>query len=144
MVYVTHDQVEAMTMADRIVVLKDGHIEQAGAPMELYRKPATPFVAGFIGSPRMNFISSEEARKLGGDMIGIRPEHLRIAADAQWPVMVRHVEHLGSETLIYVTSETLGPLTIKAEGDAGLSAGETIHVGYDAADLHRFKDGTRV
>jgi multiple sugar transport system ATP-binding protein len=144
MVYVTHDQVEAMTMADRIVVLKDGHIEQAGAPMELYRKPATPFVAGFIGSPRMNFISSEEARKLGGDTIGIRPEHLRIAEDAQWPVMVRHVEHLGSETLIYVTSETLGPLTIKAEGDAGLSAGETIHVGYDAADLHRFKDGTRV
>ena len=92
----------------------------------------------------MNFITGDEARKLGGDTIGIRPEHLRITPDAQWPVAVRHVEHLGSETLIYVTSEILGPLTIKAEGDAGLSAGETIHVGYDAADLHRFKDGTRV
>ena len=144
MVYVTHDQVEAMTMADRIVVLKDGHIEQAGAPMELYREPATPFVASFIGSPRMNFIAGEEAKKLGGDLVGIRPEHLRITPDAQWPVTVRHVEHLGSETLIYVTSAILGPLTIKAEGDADMSAGETIHVGYDSADLHRFKDGIRV
>jgi ABC-type sugar transport system ATPase subunit len=144
MVYVTHDQVEAMTMADRIVVLKDGHIEQAGPPMELYRKPATPFVAGFIGSPRMNFITGEEARKLGSDTIGIRPEHLRIYEAAPWPVMVRHVEHLGSETLIYVTSEMLGPLTIKAEGDTGMSAGQIIHVGCDSADLHRFKDGIRV
>jgi ABC-type sugar transport system ATPase subunit len=143
MVYVTHDQVEAMTMADRIVVLKDGHIEQAGAPMELYRRPATSFVAGFIGSPRMNFITGEEARKLGGDTIGIRPEHLRITNNGQWPVTVRHVEHLGSETLIYVTSEKLGPLTIKAEGDIGISLGQSSHVGFDPADLHRFEDGRR-
>ncbi len=144
MVYVTHDQVEAMTMADRIVVLKDGRIEQAGAPMELYRKPATPFVAGFIGSPRMNFITGPEAEKLGGDTIGIRPEHLRILDGAPWPVTVRHVEHLGGETLIYVTSDALGPLTIKTEGDTSITSGQQVRVGYNAADLHRFKAGARV
>ncbi len=143
MVYVTHDQVEAMTMADRIVVLKDGHIEQAGAPMELYRNPATPFVAGFIGSPKMNFITGTEAEKLGGDLVGIRPEHLRIAPDGQWTVTVRHVEHLGGETLIYAASDTLGSLTIKTDGDAEIASGQTIHVGYEAANLHRFRNGRR-
>src|SRR5579872_113593 len=81
MIYVTHDQVEAMTMADRIVVLNAGHIEQYGTPMELYRTPANRFVAGFIGSPKMNFVDGAEAAKLGAHSIGVRPEHLHVAKD---------------------------------------------------------------
>ena len=74
MIYVTHDQVEAMTLADRIVVLNEGRVEQVGRPMDLYLTPQTPFVAGFIGSPKMNLIKGAAAKKLGVDMIGIRPE----------------------------------------------------------------------
>ncbi|UYN98952.1 MAG: sn-glycerol-3-phosphate ABC transporter ATP-binding protein UgpC [Devosia sp.] len=144
MVYVTHDQVEAMTMADRIVVLKDGHIEQAGAPMDLYRRPATPFVAGFIGSPRMNFISGTEAGKLGADLIGLRPEHLRLVDAGGWDATVRHVEHLGGETLIYADADAVGALTIKTDGDADVQAGQAITVGYGPDNLHRFKDGRRL
>jgi ABC-type sugar transport system ATPase subunit len=144
MVYVTHDQVEAMTMADRIVVLKDGHIEQAGAPMELYRRPATPFVAGFIGSPRMNFITGEEARKLGGDLVGIRPEHLRLSESGGWAATVRHIEHLGAETLIYADTDAVGSLTIKAEGDVALRAGAPVRISFSDQDLHRFVDDLRV
>ncbi|MDB5587486.1 MAG: ugpC, partial [Devosia sp.] len=76
MVYVTHDQVEAMTMADRIVVLNAGNVEQFGTPMELYRTPANRFVAGFIGSPKMNFVDGAEAAKYGAAAIGARPEHI--------------------------------------------------------------------
>src|SRR5882757_3565749 len=80
-IYVTHDQVEAMTMADRIVVLNAGSIEQYGSPLELYARPANLFVAGFIGSPRMNFIGHEAARSHGAATIGIRPEHLEPTRD---------------------------------------------------------------
>ena len=81
MIYVTHDQVEAMTLADRIVVLNAGRVEQVGAPLELYNDPANPFVAGFIGSPQMNFL---EAAPLGqpGKTLGIRPEHLDLHPEA--------------------------------------------------------------
>src|ERR1700752_1228 len=80
-IYVTHDQVEAMTMADKIVVLNAGKIEQYGSPLELYEKPANLFVAGFIGSPKMNFMSGEVAARHGAATIGVRPEHLRIGRD---------------------------------------------------------------
>ena len=76
MIYVTHDQVEAMTMADKIVVLQDGRIEQVGSPLELYRAPTNRFVAGFIGSPRMNFLEGPEAAKRDAHTIGVRPEHI--------------------------------------------------------------------
>src|ERR1700749_298338 len=79
MVYVTHDQVEAMTMADRIVVLNAGNVEQFGTPMELYRTPANRFVAGFIGSPKMNFVDGTEAAKHGAASIVVRPEHLQVS-----------------------------------------------------------------
>src|SRR4029078_5901231 len=79
MVYVTHDQVEAMTMADRIVVLNAGNVEQFGTPMELYRTPANRFVAGFIGSPKMNFVDGAEAAKYSAASIGVRPEHLKVS-----------------------------------------------------------------
>src|SRR5437660_10836234 len=80
-VYVTHDQVEAMTLADKIVVLNAGRIEQAGSPLELYASPANVFVAGFIGSPRMNFVSGDLAGRLGAVTIGIRPEHIVVSRD---------------------------------------------------------------
>src|SRR6056300_239456 len=96
MIYVTHDQVEAMTMADQIVVLRAGVIEQVGSPMTLYEKPMTPFVAGFIGSPNMNLMEGQIAKEHGCDVLGIRPEHLYRCApdDALLSGTVRHAENL--------------------------------------------------
>src|SRR5262249_11998504 len=109
MVYVTHDQVEAMTMADRIVVLNAGNIEQFGTPIELYRSPANRFVAGFIGSPKMNFVDGAEAAKHGGAAIGVRPEHLQVSASAGlWKGTVGVAEHLGSDTFLHVNVDGLG------------------------------------
>ena len=145
MVYVTHDQVEAMTMADQIVVLNGGRIEQAGAPMELYSRPATPFVAGFIGSPTMNFIRGPEAEKLGADLIGIRPEHLRLGEGSPgWRAVVRHVEHLGAETLVHSDVDGVGALTVKATGDINIAGGDEITIGFDPAALHRFAHERRL
>src|SRR5687768_9449515 len=103
MVYVTHDQVEAMTMADKIVVLNAGRIEQVGTPMELYRTPANKFVAGFIGSPKMNFVDGAEAAKHGAHAIGVRPEHLAASTTGgAWKGKVAVAEHLGSDTFLHV------------------------------------------
>ncbi|TIO53828.1 MAG: ABC transporter ATP-binding protein, partial [Mesorhizobium sp.] len=89
MIYVTHDQVEAMTMADKIVVLNAGNIEQVGSPMELYKTPKNLFVAGFIGSPKMNLIEGAPADKYGAKTIGIRPEHINISTTAgDWKATV--------------------------------------------------------
>jgi ABC-type sugar transport system ATPase subunit len=85
MIYVTHDQVEAMTMADKIVVLRAGNIEQVGSPLDLYHTPRNIFVAGFIGSPRMNFIEGDEAEKHGAHTIGVRPEHIALCPTAVEP-----------------------------------------------------------
>src|SRR6202007_3363817 len=102
-IYVTHDQVEAMTMADKIVVLNAGRIEQCGSPLELYEKPSNLFVAGFIGSPRMNFISGKAASPYGAATMGIRPEHLKASRDGEgWVGTVSVAEHLGSDTYLYV------------------------------------------
>ncbi|MBV8766946.1 MAG: ATP-binding cassette domain-containing protein, partial [Hyphomicrobiales bacterium] len=98
-VYVTHDQVEAMTMADRIVVLNAGRIEQYGSPLELYERPANVFVAGFIGSPRMNFIGNDTAKRYGAATIGVRPEHIKASRNGEgWEGLVTDAEHLGSDT----------------------------------------------
>src|SRR5262249_39877453 len=103
MVYVTHDQVEAMTMADKIVVLNRGNIEQVGSPLELYRNPRNLFVAGFIGSPKMNFIKGQNAAQFGAHTIGIRPEHLILSNESgDWKGKVTVAEHLGSDTFLYV------------------------------------------
>jgi multiple sugar transport system ATP-binding protein len=91
MIYVTHDQVEAMTMADKIVVLNAGRVEQVGSPLELYNAPKNTFVAGFIGSPKMNLIEGPEAAKHGAATIGVRPEHLDIGKDGLWHGTVGHV-----------------------------------------------------
>ena len=126
MIYVTHDQVEAMTLADRIVVLNAGRIAQVGAPMELYNDPANTFVAGFIGSPQMNFL---KAGALGrrGEMLGIRPEHLQISREAgQIGGTISHVEHLGGETNVYVHTEVHGLLTVRLFGEHRFAVAETV------------------
>ena len=141
-VYVTHDQVEAMTMADKIVVLNAGNIEQYGSPLELYERPANMFVAGFIGSPKMNFISGDAARQYyNAATIGIRPEHLRIDRDGQgWPGTVTVAEHLGSDTFLYVDAGKIGTLTVRYVGELDLAAGDAVSLAPDPARVHRFSE----
>jgi len=142
-IYVTHDQVEAMTMADKIVVLNAGGIEQYGSPLELYERPANLFVAGFIGSPKMNFVSGEAARQHGAATIGIRPEHLKIGKNGEgWPGIVSVAEHLGSDTFLYVEAGEIGMLTCRYIGELDLKAGDRVWLSPDPARLHRFdKEG---
>jgi multiple sugar transport system ATP-binding protein len=138
-IYVTHDQVEAMTMADKIVVINAGNIEQYGSPLELYARPANLFVAGFIGSPRMNFVAGETAKRAGAATIGIRPEHLRIGRDGEgWEGKVSVAEHLGSDTFLYVDAGERGLLTARGAGEIGLSEGDSVRLTPDPAHLHRF------
>jgi multiple sugar transport system ATP-binding protein len=140
-IYVTHDQVEAMTMADKIVVLNAGQIEQYGSPLELYERPANIFVAGFIGSPKMNFVSGEPARQLGAPTIGVRPEHLRIDREGQgWPGTVSVAEHLGSDTFLYVDAGPIGTLTVRGIGELDLAAGDPVRLSPDPQRVHRFDD----
>ncbi len=128
MIYVTHDQVEAMTMADKIVVLNAGRIEQVGAPMELYHHPVSPFVAGFIGSPKMNLYPGSEAGEACATY-GIRPEHLRLTSDApRWTGTVRHVERLGADTVIYLEVPALGEMVVRADGDTSPEIGSLLGV----------------
>ena len=143
-IYVTHDQVEAMTMADRIVVLNAGSIEQYGTPLELYERPANLFVAGFIGSPRMNMIERETEQHQGAATIGIRPEHMTVSRDgAGWSGIVRAAEHLGSDTFLYVDTPDIGSITVRCVGEFGLGEGDSVRLRPDPARVHRFdKSGT--
>ena len=140
MVYVTHDQVEAMTMADKIVVLNAGAIEQVGTPLELYRNPHNTFVAGFIGSPKMNLITGPEAAKYQAHTIGIRPEHIDVVeSEGRWQGAVGVAEHLGSDTFFHIHNTGLAEiLTVRAIGDVSLSHGDAIHLNPRAAEIHRF------
>ncbi|WP_417669183.1 ABC transporter ATP-binding protein [Roseibium sp.] len=141
MIYVTHDQVEAMTMADKIVVLQAGRIEQVGSPLELYNTPRNKFVAGFIGSPKMNFMSGAEAAKYGAHTIGIRPEHLTLStSDGVWMGTVGVAEHLGSDTFLYVHVDGIDPVTVRVSGEVGVKHGDTVHLTPDPDKLHRFDD----
>ncbi|MEQ1954563.1 ABC transporter ATP-binding protein [Mesorhizobium sp. CN2-181] len=144
MIYVTHDQVEAMTMADKIVVLNAGNVEQVGSPMELYNRPKNLFVAGFIGSPKMNLIEGAPAARYGAKTIGIRPEHLNVSkASGDWKATVSVAEHLGSDTFLHVNADGVGPLTVRADGAIGLGHGDTLYLTPDLARLHKFGvDGT--
>jgi multiple sugar transport system ATP-binding protein len=165
MIYVTHDQVEAMTMADKIVVLQAGIIEQVGSPLELYHHPNNLFVAGFIGSPKMNFLRGtvtgskdgvvsvrlagggaidvpvEAGRVNGGAEVtlGIRPEHFRVVADGgllRGEVLV--VERLGGETFLHVKTGTGDLLTIQADGDSPVRMHDTIGLQANPGDCHLF------
>ncbi len=170
MIYVTHDQVEAMTMADKIVVLSAGKIEQVGSPLELYHRPNNLFVAGFIGSPKMNFlkvqVSSAEgaavvrlpgaeisipthgASVAAGEMtFGLRPEHIDATGkgDVAIEATVKLAEYLGSETLFFVTLADGSELSVKADGLASEKPGQTLRLGINAKACHLFdKDGKAV
>jgi len=138
MIYVTHDQVEAMTLADKIVVLNAGRIEQIGSPMELYNAPANEFVAGFIGSPKMNFV---DGARLGetAKTIGVRPEHLTVDANSgAWKGTVVHAEHLGADTNLYLDCEKAGLITVRIFGVYNAEPGATLYATPDPAKTYRF------
>ncbi|MFZ1480941.1 MAG: ABC transporter ATP-binding protein [Paracoccaceae bacterium] len=137
MIYVTHDQVEAMTMADKIVVLHAGRIEQVGSPLDLYNRPRNLFVAGFIGSPKMNFIEGAEALRHEAHTIGVRPEHIAVG-DGPWQGKVLLSEHLGSDTFLKIDAADLGILTVRASGEVGVRHGDTVRLAPDFTKLHRF------
>jgi len=165
MIYVTHDQTEAMTLADDIVVLDEGIVSQKGTPMELYNHPANLFVGGFIGSPKMNFISTKIINKSSsgtevdlfgsskliipktsnivseGDKVelGIRPEHLLINqdGDASWEGEVFVVEKLGSGSFLYIEKDG-DPLVVEAEGDSNIKVGDRIKVSFIGSKCHLF------
>ncbi|MGB8314927.1 MAG: sn-glycerol-3-phosphate ABC transporter ATP-binding protein UgpC [Aestuariivirga sp.] len=168
MIYVTHDQVEAMTMADKIVVLHAGIVEQVGSPLELYHRPRNTFVAGFIGSPKMNFIKATanpgkagtidvtlpggSAINLAGQnakvsgrqsvTLGIRPEHMLASAagDAQLKGELRLAEYLGSETMFYVSLPDGSDISVKADGLASAKTGSSLTIGLPAKACHLFDD----
>jgi multiple sugar transport system ATP-binding protein len=147
MIYVTHDQVEAMTMADKIVVLSAGQIEQVGSPLDLYNAPKNLFVAGFIGSPKMNLIDGNAAAQHGAKTIGVRPEHIGVvAAGGQWQGRVGVTEHLGSDTFFHVHDTGLAPvITVRAGGEITLRSGDRVHLTPDPNKIHRFDDaGLRI
>ena len=163
MIYVTHDQIEAMTLADRIVVLEDGQIAQVGSPLELYEQPDNLFVAQFIGSPKMNIVDcAADGRDIrlpghgalaGPDQpsgsvpvrLGVRPEHVGIAdpADAHCRGTVEVAEYLGSDTFLYVTAEPLGTLTVRVAGRSDARPGETVGLNFSEANVHLFDSADR-
>ncbi|ESX16259.1 MULTISPECIES: ABC transporter ATP-binding protein [unclassified Mesorhizobium] len=138
MIYVTHDQVEAMTLADKIVVLNAGQIEQIGGPMELYNSPANEFVAGFIGSPKMNFI---DGARLGetAKTIGVRPEHLTVdPKSGAWKGTVVHAEHLGADTNLYLDCDKAGLITVRIFGVYDAEPGATLYATPEPGKTYRF------
>jgi len=168
MIYVTHDQIEALTLADRIAVMKDQKIQQLGSPFEVYHRPANIFVASFVGSPRMNFIEGRLEGQNGGlafvtgsrrlplegyefvrapepgrpVTLGMRPEHLATGPAGQWPgFSVEIVEPMGSDTLAWVKDES-GLLAIRMPGDQMLAPGTPITVGLDARRASLFVTDT--
>ena len=170
MIYVTHDQVEAMTMADRIVVLNAGMVEQVGTPMELYQSPRNIFVAGFIGSPRMNFFaatvagldSSGTTFSLTGCVVhvswrvdplqigevvtlGIRPEHILFVESGGIPAEIQVVEHLGSESYLHVQTAAGEAATVRVNGVTRATPDQRVQLGIDATQMHVFaENGMRI
>jgi len=166
MIYVTHDQVEAMTLADKVVVLNGGRVEQVGSPLELYHHPANLFVAGFLGTPKMGFLKGTisrveasacevtldagtkvllpftNAQQRVGDAVtlGIRPEHLELAneGDCQLTVIADVSERLGSDTYCHVRTTSGEALTMRIRGDLASQYGETLKLHLNSAHCHLF------
>jgi len=163
MIYVTHDQVEVMTLADKIVVLQDGRIEQVGAPLDLYNSPKNVFVAGFIGSPRMNLLDATaketamgwvlEAQNLSVSIppvegltngakctVGIRPEHVSISDDGQGDTTmnVSFTEQLGGETYLYCDIEGLPQVTVHHPGQLLVTKNQSLSLGFERENMHLF------
>jgi multiple sugar transport system ATP-binding protein len=154
-IYVTHDQVEAMTLADRVVVLRDGQIEQVGTPLELYDRPANQFVAQFIGTPRMNVAPFADVQALVGALslqsndkgfVGIRPESVSVVAtgSGQLQAKVEIIESLGAETLIYLRTGTGVHLVARQTSRTQLQVGDYVGVQVDLTQLHVFSELGRV
>ena len=139
MIYVTHDQIEAMTLADRIVVLEAGKIAQVGTPRELYQNPANLFVAQFIGSPRMNVFPAAAVPDWGqgADQVGVRPEHLSIG-DGPLSGTVDVVEYLGAESYVIADCGAAGAITLRVAGESPLEAGAPIKMTAEPSTIHRF------
>lgn len=139
MVYVTHDQVEAMTMADRIVIMDGGRVQQVGTPKELYESPSNIFVAGFIGSPKMNFIEGERAREFDAHTIGVRPEDFEVSGvDGAWKGRVMHLEWLGADANVYIEIGESNPVTVRVVGRTNIEIGAEIGILPQKARVHRF------
>lgn len=139
MVYVTHDQVEAMTLADRIVVLNDGRVEQVGSPMELYNRPANKFVAGFIGSPQMNFMDSHVLGNKVSTTTGIRPEHISLSkTKGDLKGTVSHVERLGGDTNVYLTCGDAGLISVRLFGEHNYDVDSICYAVFDQSRIYRF------
>jgi lactose/L-arabinose transport system ATP-binding protein len=164
-IYVTHDQVEAMTLADKIVVLRAGVVEQVGAPLELYDNPVNTFVAGFIGSPRINLLAGTvvshntlggvtlcrirlngfertelelalpgEPPALGTELtVGVRPEHFKTQGDAQLPLTIDMLEHLGGETFVYARSSGGVQVVIQTRDGRALQTGQALQARFDSS-----------
>jgi multiple sugar transport system ATP-binding protein len=138
MIYVTHDQVEAMTLADRIAVLRDGLLEQVGTPAELYEKPNSIFVAGFIGSPKMNFLTGSFAAAQNCTTLGIRSEHIEVGTSGLWSGEVVHAEDLGSDNYLFVEIGSDEPLIVRQPGKLKIAVGDRVHLTPIPAQMHRF------
>ncbi|MDK1385628.1 ATP-binding cassette domain-containing protein [Sinorhizobium sp. 8-89] len=139
MIYVTHDQVEAMTLADRICVLRDGLVEQIGTPLEVYESPNSVFVAGFIGSPKMNFLSGPFAEPYKARTIGVRAEHLEIVDSAgQWSGTIVHSEMLGSDSYVYIDIGSDEPVIVRESGTSRHQPEQTVQISPAAGQIHRF------
>jgi multiple sugar transport system ATP-binding protein len=138
MIYVTHDQVEAMTLADRIAVLRDGKLEQAGSPAELYEHPNSLFVAGFIGSPKMNFLTGKFAADHGCTTLGARSEHIEVVDNGPWSGEVLHVEDLGSDHFLFVEIGSDEPVIVRRPGKANIAVGAKVSLAPQAGHLYRF------
>ncbi len=144
MIYVTHDQSEAMTLADKIVVLRAGRVEQIGSPMELYNNPVNQFVAGFLGSPAMNFMPASLVNEGDARTLGVRPEDLFLSDQGQLIASVQHVEQLGGDTNVIakvqdqqITARLFGQHDIKpgAELNFGIAEGKSFYFDKDGARL---------
>jgi multiple sugar transport system ATP-binding protein len=141
--YVTHDQIEAMTLADRIVVLKDGTLQQVGSPLEIYQRPANRFVAGFFGTPGMNFLPGDVVRRPDGRndvVMGIRPEDIGLDRRADrvplsGAVQLREV--LGAEVVLHVASQA-GEVTVRADARAPGRPGDAVTLWLDPEAVHWF------
>ncbi|MEJ1159674.1 ABC transporter ATP-binding protein [Prosthecomicrobium sp. N25] len=133
MIYVTHDQIEAMTMADRVILMKDGRIEQQGSPAELYERPATTFAARFIGAPAMNLIRQQ------GTILGLRAEHMRLDPPAGGPrdATVSSVEYLGADTIVGLMLDGEA-VSVRVPGRTAARVGDRFALGWDPAHEHRF------
>lgn len=164
MIYVTHDQLEAMTMADRVVVLNHGKVEQIGSPLDLYNNPDTLFVAGFIGAPKMNFlkatvgssgdntttlvlengaaltVAADPSRLRSGEIVtlGIRPEHTATAAQENGPAEVEVLEHLGARAYIHARTATGTKIVALAEAETQVRIGDRVGFGFDPTFVHLF------